>query len=105
MVARQTNLDLIKNNGDLQFEGFIADYSINPVAIQSNDQAALNRMTVSVKVIYFNKYDQTKNFEQTFTRFADYSSSKTLSEEEGRLIQEINRQLTEDIFNTAFNNW
>jgi hypothetical protein len=105
MVARQTSLDLIKSNGDLQFEGYIADYNITPVAIQSNDQAALNRMTVSVKVIYFNKFDATKNFEQTFTRFADYDSSKSLSVVEGDLITEINRQLTEDIFNSAFNNW
>jgi hypothetical protein len=105
MVGQQTNLALVNQNGDLQFEGYIADYNVTPVAIQSNDQASMNRLTVSVKVIYFNKFDKTKNFENTFTRFADFNSSESLSSAEGRLVQEINRQLTEDIFNSAFNNW
>lgn len=105
VVSQQTNLALIKNNADLQFEGYIADYNVAPVSIQSNDQAAQNRLTISVSVKYSNRFDATKNFEQTFTRFADFKSSETLSSVEAGLIAEINRQLTEDIFNRAFNNW
>ena len=105
MVSTQTSLALMKQNGDLQFEGAITDYNIAPVAIQSSDQAALNRLTMTVNVKYSNKFDATKNFEQAFTRFADYKSSSSLTAEEDRLLLEINRQLTEDIFNKAFNNW
>lgn len=105
MVSTQTRLALMKQNGDLQFEGAITDYNISPVAIQSTDQAALNRLTITVNVKYTNKFDATKNFEQAFTRFADYKTSSSLSTEEDKLLIEINRQLTEDIFNKAFNNW
>lgn len=105
VVSQQTNLALIKNNADLQFEGYISDYNVAPISIQSNDQAAQNRLTISVSVKYSNRFDVTKNFEQTFTRFADFSSGQTLSSVESGLITEINRQLTEDIFNRAFNNW
>ncbi len=105
MVSTQTRLALMKQNGDLQFEGAITDYNISPVAIQSTDQAALNRLTITVNVKYTNKFDVTKNFEQAFTRFADYKTSSSLSSEEDKLLIEINRQLTEDIFNKAFNNW
>lgn len=105
MVSQQTNLALMRVNGDLQFEGYIADYNVAPVAIQSNDQASLNRLTISVKVIYFNKFEKDKNFEQTFTRFADFKSTENISAKEPELVQEIFRQLTEDIFNRAFNNW
>ena len=105
VVSTQTNLALMKLNGDLQFEGSITDYNIAPVAIQSTDQAALNRLTITVNVKYSNKFDVSKNFEQSFTRFADYSTKSTLSAEEDNLLIEINRQLTEDIFNKAFNNW
>ncbi len=105
VVSQQTNLALIKNNADLQFEGYISDYNVAPISIQSNDQAAQNRLTISVSVKYSNRFDVTKNFEQTFTRFADFNSSQTLSSVENGLITEINRQLTEDIFNRAFNNW
>jgi len=105
MVSSQTNLALVKQGGDLQFEGTISDYNIAPVAIQSTDQAALNRLTISVNVKYFNKFDATKNFEQSFSRFTDYPASSAISSVEDGLLTEINRQLTEDIFNKAFNNW
>lgn len=105
MVSSQTNLALMKQNGDLQFEGSIIDYNVAPVAIQSGDQAALNRLTVTVKVKYSNKFDISKNFEQSFSRFSDFEASKTISSVEAQLLSEINRQLTEDIFNKAFNNW
>jgi len=105
MISQQTSLALVKQNGDLHFEGYIADYNVAPVAIQASDRAGSNRLTIAVNVKYVNKFDETKNFEQVFSRFADYSSSESLSSKEAELIQEINRQLTEDIFNKAFNNW
>lgn len=105
VVSSQTNLALVKQSGDLQFEGQITDYNISPVAIQSSDAAALNRMTVTVNVKYTCKFDATKNFDQAFTRFTDYDSRSNLSAVEDGLLEEVNRQLTEDIFNKAFNNW
>lgn len=105
VVSTQTNLALMKQNGDLQFEGSISDYNVSPVAIQSNDQAASNRLTLTVSVKYTNKFDATKNFDQAFTRYADFTASQPISSVEDVLITEINRQLTEDIFNRAFNNW
>jgi hypothetical protein len=105
VVSSQTSLALMKQNGDLQFEGQITDYNIAPVAIQSSDAAALNRMTVTVNVKYTCKFDATKNFEQSFTRFTDFDSKSNLSAVEDGLLEEVNRQLIEDIFNKAFNNW
>jgi len=104
-VSSQTSLALMKSGADLQFEGQITDYNVAPVAIQSSDAAALNRMTVTVNVKYTNRFDASKNFEQSFTRFTDYSAKDNLSSVEDGLLDEINRQLTEDIFNKAFNNW
>lgn len=105
VVSQQTRLALIKQNGDLQFEGYISDYNVSPVAIQSTDQASLNRLTITVQVKYINKFDAAKNFEQAFTRFADFKSTESISAKEQELVAEIYRQLNEDIFNKAFNNW
>jgi hypothetical protein len=105
VVSQQTNLALIKQNGDLQFEGYIADYNVAPVAIQSTDQASSNRMTILVQVKYINKFEEAKSFDQAFSRFKDFSSSQNVSAVEAELVTEIYRQLTEDIFNKAFNNW
>jgi hypothetical protein len=104
MVSQQTRLAMMPQNGDLQFEGYIADYNVAPVAV-SNDQASLNRLTISVKVAFFNKFESSKNFDQTFTRFADFKSTENISAVGPALVDEIYRQITEDIFNRAFNNW
>ncbi len=81
------------------------DYNISPVAIKSTDLAGLNRLTITVNVKYSNKFDAGKNFEQPFTRFADYKSTESINAKEAELVTEIYRQLSEDVFNKAFNNW
>ena len=104
VVSQQTRLALVKSNGDLQFEGYISDYNVSPIAV-SADRAGQNRMTITVNVKYINKFEAAKSFEQTFTRFQDVASDKNISSVEPEMVQEIYRQLTEDIFNKAFNNW
>lgn len=105
LVSQQTNLSLVRQNGDLHFEGYIADYNVAPIAVTSNDQAAQNRMTITVSVKYTNRFEADKCFESNFTRFADFDSKLNVQTEEPRLVEEIYRQITEDIFYKAFNNW
>ncbi len=104
-LSSQTRLSLINKGGDLSFEGSITGYTTGPIAIQSTDQAALNRLTITVSVKYTCMFDEKKNFEQTFTRYADYTSDQNLASIEDQLTREINEQLVQDIFNRALNNW
>lgn len=101
----QTSLALVENSGDLQFEGAITGYDAAPTAIQGNEAAALNRLTIRVNVKFTNTKDEKQNFETTFSRFADYDSKLTLSSVEQELISQINVQLVDDIFNKAVVNW
>jgi outer membrane lipopolysaccharide assembly protein LptE/RlpB len=101
----QTNLTLTNGPGDLQFEGSITDYFTQPTAIQGNEQAALNRLTITVKVKFVNTKDEKQNFESVFSRFTDYDSRANLSTVESELINEICNQLVDDIFNKAVINW
>ena len=104
-IVSQTGLQLIRTTADLDFEGTIVDYSVNPLAIQGNEFAAQNRLTISVKIRFSNNKDESKDFEQVFTRYADYPGTQTLSTVEADLIKTINTQLIDDIFNKAFVNW
>lgn len=101
----QTNLQLVQENGDIQFEGEITGYQTSPVAIQGNETAALNRLTVTVNVRFTNTKDEKQNFEAPFTGQSDYDSNLSLSEVEGELLDDINQQLIQDIFNRGFSNW
>ncbi len=101
----QTNLELLNNNGDLHFEGSITGYKVKPIAIQANETAAQNRLTISVKATFTNSFNEENNFSTNFSRFADYSSAQDLTSVETELIEKIVEELTEDIFNKAVANW
>ena len=102
----QTSLVLVERGGDLDLEGTITGYDAGkPVAIQGNETAALNRMTITVSVKFTNKKDEKQNFESSFSRYQDYPSSQPLSVVQNQLIEEINKQLVQDIFNKSVVNW
>lgn len=105
-IRNQSRLSIVRNEGDANFEGRITDYTIRPVAIQGNDRAGLNRLTVTVSVKYTNNLNPELNFEQSFQAFQEFSLNQgPIQTQEQKLLTLINRQLTEDIFNKAFANW
>ena len=101
----QTNLKLSDRDPDFIFEGSITNYVVTPMAIQANELAATNRLTITLAVKFTNLKNEKQNFETTFSRFADFTSSQNLSAVENDLITEIFDQLSDDIFNKAFINW
>jgi len=104
-MNRQTTLDLVDSGGDLTFEGEIVDYTTTPTAITAGQTAAMNRLTIKVKVRFTNRFDDTKDFEQTFSRYEDYPSDQELNSVQETLTATIVDQLVEDIFNKALVNW
>ena len=103
--SRQTNLRLTTGMGDLHFEGSITGYSVQPQAIGTDDRAAQNRLTISVRVKFVNEFEPENDFEQTFSRFYDYDSRQSLAAIEATAIDLIVEALVEDIFNRAVVNW
>ena len=103
-MTNQTTLDLVESGGDLSFEGEITDYKTTPVAI-TGQTAAMNRLTITVKVRFSNHIDDSKDFEQSFSRYEDYPSNQDLNSVQESLTATIVEQLVEDIFNKALVNW
>ncbi|NQY67992.1 MAG: LptE family protein [Flavobacteriales bacterium] len=103
----QTNLSLVKSDGDLSYEGSIVKngYLIKPVAIQGNNSSAQTRLSITVNVKFVNNNDEKQNFEKQFTKYEDYSNNYDISEVEDDLIEKINEQLLQVIFDSSVNNW
>ena len=101
----QTTLEDVPDNGDLAIEGEIVDYRTSPTAITSDQVAALNRLTITVNVRFFNRYDESKNFEQKSSQYEDYPSDQDLNAIQDDLMNTICDKLCEDIFNKAVVNW
>jgi hypothetical protein len=104
-ISSQTRLKFTNGIGDLHFEGEIVGYDTRPEAIQANETAAMNRLTITINVRFQNRIDPTKDFETRFSRFQQYSSSQSLANVENNLIDLINAELVEDVFNRALVNW
>ena len=101
----QTRLNVISAYGDLSFSGEIRDYRVQPVAIQGNEVAAMNRLTISVRVKFENAIDPTQNYDKNFSHFEDFDSRQKLVQVEQELVNLIVEKLVEDIFNSAVANW
>ncbi len=91
---RETNLTLLTKGGDLQIEGSITGYRTSPVAIQADETAAMNRLTISVNVVFTNTQDDSQSFTSSFSRYQDYSSSQNLNEVQETLIDIINEMMS-----------
>jgi hypothetical protein len=105
-ILSQTGLSPMNSaTADYDLTGVITAYEVTVTALQSNQSASQNRLTISVAVNFKNRLDEKANFTQTFTRFADFPASRTLQSEESRLIESIGNELADDIFNKAFVNW
>ena len=105
LLLAQTPLKLARENGDVQYSGSVTGYDIQPVNIQADETAALNRLTMTVGVTYVNTLDAKKNVEFSISRFADYSSAQDLTAVEEQLVTAISKQLAQDIFDRTLGNW
>lgn len=107
-LERQTSLNELSENGDLEFEGQITNYELRPMSAKKEgdfDVAAQTRLTVSVKVKYTNNKVPEESFEQSFTAYEDFDSDQPISSVEDDLNILIINKLTEDIFNASIANW
>ncbi len=86
-------------------QGVISNYSITPVALQEGDNAAQNRLTVSVNFEIFITAPEEDKMTLTSTRFVDYASSEDLGAKEDELLAEVNDQIVQDVVNKLLSNW
>lgn len=103
---RNTNLKLKPGgDADLILEGAIVGYELTPVAPTAADQAALNRLTITVQARYVNNKDETQSFDQAFSFFKDFPQSQTLNQVETSLVPPILDQIVLDMFNRSAGDW
>jgi len=107
-IRNQTRLSITPNDGQAIFEGRITGYDIKPVALQSSatPTAGANRLTITVAVKFTNTLNAKNSFEESFTRYFDFPlNGGSIQSLLPGAIENINKQLTEDVFNRAFAQW
>jgi len=112
-LQNNTRLKLSTNKEDaqVQIEGNVIHYQVTPAAIQQGDNAAKNRLTISVKFTIFINVppkeggQQQDEMELTATRFQDFEASQDLTSVEAVLIDDIDKQIVQDVVNKLMSNW
>jgi hypothetical protein len=106
LIQNQTNLQLVKNGGDLTYEGEIVDYRISPMTATADQQAAQNRLKIRVNVRFTNKNKETDDFEKSFEFYYDYPAAQQLTgATKDAAFKEIFERITQDIFNESLAKW
>ena len=109
---QNSSLSIVQENGELQFEGEITDFKINPLAPTVNpnqnqlSSASSTRLTISVKVTFVNTLDEKMSFKnRNFSFYKDFPNELTLSDVEEQFTKEIFERIITDIFNASIANW
>lgn len=105
IYIRQTRLQLVRSNGDLDLEGEIIGYELTPMAVKEDAYASQTRLTVTVRVRYTNRVTPDDDFEQTFSAYREFDSNVMLQNIQDSLCKEIVEELTDQIYNATVANW
>lgn len=105
-IQNQSSLDLVNNgNADLLYEGEIVEYRISPMTATAEQTAAQNRLSMAVKVRFYNKTKEDVDFEQRFSFFFDYDANVQLASIKSEAHEIIFERITQDIFNASLADW
>ena len=105
LINNQTNLSLTSTNGDLVYEGEITSFTIAPMAANAQQQAAQNRLSVTIHVHFTNTKDSEKDFERQFSHYYDFPANAQLSSVKSSAFEAIFERIGQDIFNASLANW
>jgi hypothetical protein len=101
-----TKLEQVDMDGDIEVIGSITGYDVKATAITANEQAAQNRLTVTVKIDFVNRKYPEDDFEgKSFSAYADFDAMQPLDAVEATLCEDIIEQLCDDMFNATVASW
>ncbi|HOX83390.1 MAG TPA: LptE family protein [Chryseolinea sp.] len=109
---QNSSLDVVPEEGELQFEGEIQDYKLTPIAPVSTgnpddiNNASSTRLTITIKATYVNTLDETMSFEnKTFSFYKDFPNDQDFADIQEQLTKQIFDRIINDIFNASIANW
>lgn len=104
-VTRQTRLQEVDGNADLEMTGEITGYSLSPQSVGTDAYATETRLTITVRVKYTDNKNPANDIDQSFSAYRQFSSSLMLTDVQDDLCMQISEELVNLIFNATLGNW
>lgn len=105
MFTRNTRLQFVNQNGDMEIEGEIVGYELTPLAVQEDQFASETRLTMNVRMRFVNNKIDGQNKEETISANRTFSSNVNLTDVQDELIKELTTEIVDQIFNSTMANW
>ncbi len=105
LFARQTRLEILRKNGDLELEGEITGYDIAQMAIAADSYASETKLTITVRVRFTNNKKPEESFEKTYTAFQTFDANKLLTDVQDELCATMITEIAENIYNDTVAKW
>ena len=100
-----TSLEQVDVDGDLELVCEVTGYDVKATSVTADEQAAQNRLTVTVKASFSNKKYPEDNVDKSFSAYEDFDSTLSLETVEAGLCESIIEKIVEDIFNATVAQW
>ena len=103
-ILNQTRLTQTNNdNAHMDISAEVREYTVSTSGI-SERQTQMNRLTVGVHMTVNNRLSNTTE-EYDVSRSFEFNANLSLQAAESQLLDEMIRNLTDDMFNRMFSNW
>ncbi len=108
-INNQTRLTQIESSdADYDVSGYVSEYQLSTSGV-SGQQAATNRLTVSVHITLKNRLAEKKigtpDFDTDLSRNFDFSANLSFGDAEAQLTPTVISNMTDEIFNRIFSSW
>lgn len=105
MFTKNTRLQLVQQNADMEIEGEIVGYQLTPLAVQEDAFASETRLTMTVRMRFRNNKTNAPNIEETISANRTFSSNTVFDTVQDQLINELIDEIVDQIFNATMANW
>ncbi|MBR6305490.1 MAG: LptE family protein [Bacteroidales bacterium] len=100
-----TSLEEVDVDGDLELVCEITGYDVKATSVTADEQAAQNRLTVTVKASFTNRKYPENDVDKSFSAYEDFDATMSLDAVEAGLCETIIEKIVEDIFNATVAQW
>jgi hypothetical protein len=105
MFTRNTRLQLVNQNGDMEIEGEIVGYELTPLAVQEDAFASETRLTMTVRMRFRNNKTDAPEIEERISANRTFSSNTIFDSVQDQWMGELIKEIVDQIFNATMANW
>ena len=106
IYTQQTRLQMVKRGGDLTISGEITNYDAYNKGVGSDGYSTMAELRMTVRVNFVNTVNPQENFEnRQFSSSREYDATQQLSAVQDELVNQMIKDIVDQIFNATVANW